>query len=107
MGRIVAYVHHYMPRPRKRKAVALEMPTVAATKKSRRPAERATAEAIPRSPRLQDEAPQPSTVRDAECDSAVTIPLRPTMPGSRRSSPPSAASGSLQRPAMTARHRPL
>ena len=50
------------------------MPTVVATKKSRRPPERATAEAIPRSPRLQDGAPQPSTARDAECDSAVTIP---------------------------------
>jgi hypothetical protein len=74
MARIVTYVHHYKRPPRKRKAVALEMPTVVDTKKSRRPAERATAEAIPRSPRLQDEAPQPSTVWDAECDSAVTIP---------------------------------
>jgi predicted RNase H-like nuclease len=70
MGRIVAYVHHYKRSPRKRKAVALEMPTVVATKKSRRPDERATAEAIPRSPRLQDEALQPNTVRDAECDGA-------------------------------------
>ena len=74
MARIVTYVHRYKRPPRKRKAVALEMPTVVDTKKSRRPAERATAEAIPRSPRLQDEAPQPSTVWDAECDSAVTIP---------------------------------
>ena len=74
MARIVTYVHHYKRPPRKRKAVALEMPTVVDTKKSRRPAERATAEAIPRSPRLQDEAPQPSTVWDAECDSAITTP---------------------------------
>jgi hypothetical protein len=50
MGRIVTYVHHYKPPPGKWKAVALEMPTVVATKKSRGPAERATAEAIPRSP---------------------------------------------------------
>ena len=46
MARIVTYVHHYKRPPRKRKAVALEMPTVVDTKKSRRPAESATAEAI-------------------------------------------------------------
>jgi hypothetical protein len=74
MARIVTYVHLYKRPPRKRKAVALEMPTVVATQKSRRPPEGATAEAIPRSPRLHDGAPQPSTARNAECDSTVTIP---------------------------------
>ena len=74
MARIVAYVHRYKRPPKKRKAPALEVPTVVTTERCRRPAERATAEAIPRSPRLQDEVPQPSTVRDAECDSAITTP---------------------------------
>jgi hypothetical protein len=74
MSRIVTSTYRYKRPARKKKPVALEVPMVVDVKKSRRPAERATAEAIPRSPRLQDEAPQPITVRDAECDSAVTIP---------------------------------
>ena len=52
MARIVTYVHHYKRPARKRKAVALEIPTVVATEKSRRrPSKQAAAESVPRSPR--------------------------------------------------------
>jgi hypothetical protein len=68
MARIVTYVHRYKRPARKRKAVALEIPTVVATEKSRRrPSKQAAAESVSRSPRLQDGAAQPSTARDAEC----------------------------------------
>ena len=42
-------------------------------RRSRRPPRRAAAESISRLPRLQDEAAQPNTLRDAECNSNVTI----------------------------------
>jgi hypothetical protein len=75
MARIVTYVHHYKRPPRKRKAVALDVPTVVTTEKSRRrPSKQAAAESVSRSPRLHDGAAQPSTARDAECDSTVTTP---------------------------------
>jgi hypothetical protein len=75
MARIVTYVHRYKRPARKRKAVALEIPTVVATEKSRRrPSKQAAAESVSRSPRLQDGAAQPSTARDAECNGAVTTP---------------------------------
>ena len=50
MARIVTYVHRYKRPARKRKAVALEIPTVVATEKSRRrPSKQAAAESVSRS----------------------------------------------------------
>jgi hypothetical protein len=70
MARIVTYVHHYKRPARKRKAVALEIPTVVATEKSRRrPSKQAAAESVPRSPRRDDGTAQPNTAR-----SGVTTP---------------------------------
>jgi hypothetical protein len=64
-------VHHYKRPPKKRKAVALEVPAVVTTKRSRRSVPgSAAAEAVSQSPRLHDEAPQPSTARSA----ATTAP---------------------------------
>jgi hypothetical protein len=69
MARIVTYAHRYKRPPKKRKAVALEVPTIVATKRSRRPVPRSAAEAVSQSPRLHDGAAQPNTAR-----SAVTTP---------------------------------
>ena len=74
MSRIVTSTYRYKRPPKKRQAHALDVPAVVTTKKNRRPAERATAEVVSQSPRLYDGAPQPSTARDAEGDSTVTIP---------------------------------
>jgi hypothetical protein len=54
MTRIVSYVRPYKRPPRKRKAVALDVPAVATTKRSRRPTGKAAAQVIPRSPRGTD-----------------------------------------------------
>jgi hypothetical protein len=70
MARIVTSTYRYKPPPKKRKPVALEVPTVVTTKKSRRPVPKsAAAEAVSQSPRLHDGAAQPGTAR-----SAVTTP---------------------------------
>jgi hypothetical protein len=77
MARIVSYAHRYKRPPKKRKASALEVPTVVTSKRSRRSAgegARAAAESIPRSPRLHGGAAQPSTFRNTESDSSVTTP---------------------------------
>ena len=75
MTRIGTYVHRYKRPAPKKTAVALKVPAIVATKKNRRPAERAAAEVVSRSPpRSKDGAAQPSTPRDAERDYAVTAP---------------------------------
>jgi hypothetical protein len=75
VARIVTSTYRYKRPPKKRKALALEVPTVVTTEKSRRrPSKQAAAESVSRSPRLHDGAAQPSTPRDAECDSTVTTP---------------------------------
>jgi hypothetical protein len=71
--RIVTTAYRYKRPPRKRKAVALEVPVIVATKKSRRSMERAAAEVgLLNCPAIHDGAAQPSTPRDAERDCAVT-----------------------------------
>jgi hypothetical protein len=75
MARIVTTTYRYKRPPKKRKAVALEVPAVVTTEKSRRrPSKQAAAESVSRSPRLHDGAAQPSTACEAERDSAVTTP---------------------------------
>ena len=75
MTRIVSYVHRYKRPPRKRKAVALEVPVIVATKRNRRPPGRAAAEVgCANCPAIHDGAAQPTTPRDAERDSVVTSP---------------------------------
>jgi hypothetical protein len=70
MARTVTYAHRYKRPARKKPSVALEVPTVVTTKKSRRPVPKSTAaEAVPQSPCLHDGAAQPGTAR-----SAVTTP---------------------------------
>ena len=52
MTRIVTTTYRYKRPPRKRKAVALDVPAVVTTKRSRRPTGgKAAAQVIPRSPR--------------------------------------------------------
>jgi hypothetical protein len=60
MTRIVTTSYCYERLPRKRKAVAPEVPAVVTTKKNRHPAERAAAEVVSRSPRRDDGAAQPT-----------------------------------------------
>jgi hypothetical protein len=74
MTRIVTTTYRYKRPPKKRKAVALEVPVIVATKRSRRSMERAAAEAVSRLPRHDNRAALPSTPRDAERDYAVTAP---------------------------------
>jgi hypothetical protein len=74
MTRIGTYVHRDKRPAPKKTAVALKVPAIVATKKNRRPAERAAAEVLSRSPRRDDGVAQPSTPRDAERDYAVTAP---------------------------------
>jgi hypothetical protein len=71
MARIVTTTYRYKPPPKKKRPIALQAPVIV-TKKNRRPAERAAAEVVSRSPRLDHGAAHPSTPRDAERDSAVT-----------------------------------
>ena len=73
MTRIVSSAHRYKRPPQKKTPVALNVPSIVATKKNR-PAEGAAAEAVSQSPHLHDGAAQPSTPRDAERDRAVTPP---------------------------------
>ncbi len=74
-ARIVTTTYRYKRPPRKRKAVALEVPVIVATKRSRRSMERAAAEVgLLNRPAIHDGAAQPSTPRDAERDYAVTAP---------------------------------
>jgi hypothetical protein len=64
MARIVSYAHRYKRPPKKRKAVALEVPAIVTTKRSRRPVPgSAAAEAVSHSPRRDDGATQPCTAR--------------------------------------------
>jgi hypothetical protein len=72
MTRIVSSAHRYKRPPQKKTPVALNVPSIVATKKNRHPAEGAAAEAVSQSPHLHDGAAQPSTPRDAERDRAVT-----------------------------------
>jgi len=81
--RIVTTTYRYKRPPKKRKAVALEVPVIVATKRSRRSMERAAAEAVSRLPRHDNRAAQPTTPRDAERDYAVTAP--PPANGDRKS----------------------
>jgi hypothetical protein len=68
--RIVTTSYRYKRPPKKRKAVALDVPAIVTTEKSRRSVPgSAAAEAVSQSPRLHDEAAQPSTAR-----STVTTP---------------------------------
>ena len=83
MTRIVTTTYRYKRPPKKRKAVALEVPVIVATKRSRRSMERAAAEAVSRLPRHDNRAAQPTTPRDAERDYAVTAP--PPANGDRKS----------------------
>ena len=83
MTRIVTTTYRYKRPPKKRKAVALEVPVIVATKRSRRSMERAAAEAVSRLPRHDNRAAQPTTPRDAERDYAVTAP--PPAKGDRKS----------------------
>jgi hypothetical protein len=84
MTRIVTTTYRYKRPPKKRKAVALEVPAIVTTKRSRRSMERAAAEVVSRSPRRsKDGAAQPTTPRDAERDYAVTAP--PPANGDRKS----------------------
>ena len=84
MTRIVTTTYRYKRPPKKRKAVALEVPAIVTTKRSRRSMERAAAEVVSRSPRRsKDGAALPSTPRDAERDYAVTAP--PPANGDRKS----------------------
>jgi hypothetical protein len=74
--RIVTTTYRYKRPPKKRKAVALEVPVIVAAKKNRRPElRRAAAEVgLLNCPAIHDGAAQPSTPRDAERDRAVTSP---------------------------------
>jgi hypothetical protein len=64
MARIVTTAYRYKRPPQKKTPVALKVPAIITTKKSRRPRPRsAAAEAVSQSPRLHDEAAQPSTAR--------------------------------------------
>jgi hypothetical protein len=77
--RIVTTAYRYKRPPRKRKAVALEVPVIVATKKSRRSMERAAAEVgLLNCPAIHDGAAQPSTPRDAERDRALTAIITTT-----------------------------
>ena len=66
--------HHYRYErpPRKRKAVAIEVPAVVKEKSSRRPAYQVAAEVISLEPRLGDGAAKATTAIDASRDRPVT-----------------------------------
>jgi hypothetical protein len=73
MTRIVSYVHRYKRPPRQRKAVALDVPAIVATKRSHRPTWKGDGSVLSSiAPPDQDGAAQPSTPGDAERDRAVT-----------------------------------
>jgi hypothetical protein len=84
MTRIVSYVNRYKRPPRKRKAVALDVPAVVATKRSRRPTWKGGDSVFSSiAPPDHDGAAQPSTPGDAKRDRAVTSP--PPADGDRKS----------------------
>jgi hypothetical protein len=71
--RIVSYVHRSKRPPRQRKAVALDVPAIVATKRSHRPTWKGDGSVLSSiAPPDQDGAAQPSTPGDAEHDRAVT-----------------------------------
>ena len=71
--RIVSYVHRSKRPPRQRKAVALDVPAIVATKRSHRPTWKGDGSVLSSiAPPDQDGAAQPSTPGDAERDRAVT-----------------------------------
>jgi hypothetical protein len=86
MARIVTYAHRYKRPARKKPPVALEVPTVVTMNKCRHPPRWAAAETVSQSPRLHDEAAQPSTTRGA--GAASGSPRQP------RASPPTNLLGS-------------
>ena len=73
MTRIVTTTYRYKRPPRKRKAVALEVPAVVTTKRSRRPTRKGGGSVFSSiSPPDQGGDAQPSTPGDAERERAVT-----------------------------------
>ena len=73
MTRIITTTYRYKRPPKKRKAVALEVPVIVATKRSRRPTWKGGGSGYSSiTPPDQDGAAQPSTPGDAERERAVT-----------------------------------